>query len=84
MAGNTDKIVYLADHQVATITADTLQVSHRDQGLVQHDVQVLPISEADVSLGDYSHYMLKEIFEQPQSLQNAMRGRLNKDRQSVV
>ncbi|MCH2128024.1 MAG: glutamine--fructose-6-phosphate transaminase (isomerizing) [Pirellulaceae bacterium] len=84
LAGYTDKIVYLADHQVATITADSLQVSHRDQGLVQHDVQVLPISEADVSLSDYSHYMLKEIFEQPQSLQNAMRGRLNNDDATTV
>ncbi len=84
LAGFTDKIVYLADHQVATITADTLQVSHRDQGQIQHDVQVMPISEVDVALNDYAHYMLKEISEQPQSLQNAMRGRLNDDDASTV
>lgn len=84
LAGFTDKIVYLADHQVATITTDTLQVSHRDQGQIQHDVQVMPISEVDVALNDYAHYMLKEISEQPQSLQNAMRGRLNDDDATTV
>ena len=84
LAGFTDKIVYLADHQVATITADTLQVRHRDQGQIQHDVQVMPISEVDVALNDYPHYMLKEISEQPQSLQNAMRGRLNDDDATTV
>ena len=84
LAGFTEKIVYLADHQVARITADSLQVSHRDQGQIQHDVQALPVSEVDAGLNDYPHYMLKEIFEQPQSLQNAMRGRLNDDDATTV
>ena len=79
LAGYTDKIVYLADHQVAVITPESLQVSHRDQGQVQHYVQQLPIAEEDLGLQDYPHYMLKEIFEQPQSIKNAMRGRLSDD-----
>ena len=39
---------------------------------------------ADVELGGYPHYMLKEIFEQPESLQNAMRGRLDRDEATAV
>jgi glucosamine--fructose-6-phosphate aminotransferase (isomerizing) len=79
LVGHTDKIVYLADHELAVLTADSLRVLHRDQGHVRHSVQVLEIEAGDVSLGIYDHYMLKEIFEQPEAIQNAMRGRLDED-----
>lgn len=79
LAGFTDKIVYLADHELAVVTADGLRVIHRDQGHVDHDVCVLEIDADDVDRGGYAHYMLKEIFEQPESLTNAMRGRLDLD-----
>jgi glucosamine--fructose-6-phosphate aminotransferase (isomerizing) len=77
LAGRTDKIVYLADHQIAAITAGSLHVVHREQGRIEHLIQDLQIEAADVQLEGYPHYMLKEIFEQPESLENAMRGRLN-------
>jgi len=79
LAGVTDRIVYLADHQVAVVTADSLRVSHRDEGAVKHLVERLQVSSGDVDRGEYPHYMLKEIFEQPESLANAMRGRLDED-----
>ncbi|MCA9234805.1 MAG: glutamine--fructose-6-phosphate transaminase (isomerizing) [Planctomycetales bacterium] len=79
LAGKTDRIVYLADHEVAVVTADTLRVVHRDQGDVVHKVKLLEITAADVQLGEYPHYMLKEIFEQPETVRNAMRGRLDFD-----
>jgi len=79
LAGYTDKIVYLADHELAVLTADTLRVIHRDQGQIRPSVQVLQIETGDVDRGGYQHYMLKEIFEQPESLENAMRGRLDLD-----
>ena len=79
LAGHTDKIVYLADHELAVITSDSLRVIHRDQGHISHSVEVLEIDSGDVDLGEYDHYMLKEIFEQPESLRNAMRGRLDLD-----
>ncbi len=79
LAGLTDKIVYLADHEMAVITADSLRVLHRDQGQVRHNVQTLKLRSNDVEMGDYPHYMLKEIFEQPETVQNTMRGRLSLD-----
>lgn len=79
LAGYTDRIVYLADHEIAVLTADSLRVIHRDHGRVSHNVHVLDIQADDVKLGGYPHYMLKEIFEQPESLRNAMRGRLDFD-----
>jgi glucosamine--fructose-6-phosphate aminotransferase (isomerizing) len=84
LAGHTDKIVYLADHELAVVTADKLRVIHRDQGNVPHSVQVLDLALDDVGLEGYPHYMLKEIFEQPESLRNAMRGRLSTDEATAV
>ena len=79
LAGYTDKIVYLADNELAVITADSLRVMHRDQGHISHDIHVMEIESGDVDLGGFDHYMLKEIFEQPESIANAMRGRLDLD-----
>ena len=79
LVGYTDKIVYLADHELAVLTADSLRVIHRDQGEIAPSVQELAIGSGDVDLGAYDHYMLKEICEQPESLRNTMRGRLSLD-----
>jgi glucosamine--fructose-6-phosphate aminotransferase (isomerizing) len=84
LVGYTDKIVYLADHELAVVTADSLRVIHRDQGHVEHDVRVLDIDPTTADLGGYPHYMLKEIFEQPETVRNAMRGRLNRDEATAV
>ncbi|HZZ26827.1 MAG TPA: glutamine--fructose-6-phosphate transaminase (isomerizing) [Pirellulales bacterium] len=84
LVGHTQRIVYLADHELAVITADSLRVIHRDQGQVNHRVRKLEVETEVVQLGNYPHYMLKEIFEQPESLQNAMRGRLDRDEATAV
>lgn len=77
LIGRTDRIVYLADHQIAVLTADGFSVVHRDQGKVRVDVQPLSGDAGEVSLEGFDHYMLKEIYEQPDSIRNAMRGRLD-------
>ncbi len=79
LAGFTDKIVYLADHEIAVVTADNLRVIHRDQGCVNHSVHVLDFQAADIAKGGFEHFMLKEIFEQPESVKNVLRGRLDRD-----
>jgi|688.fasta_scaffold10206_4 glucosamine--fructose-6-phosphate aminotransferase (isomerizing) len=84
LVGYTDRIVYLADHQVAVIQANSLEISHRDRGIIVHDVQELAIDSREVELNGFDHYMLKEIFEQPESLQNTLRGRLSEDDATAV
>ena len=79
LAGFTDKIVYLSDHELAVVTADSLRVIHRDNGHISHSVEELDIESGDVGRGEFEHHMLKEIFEQPESIRNAMRGRLDLD-----
>ncbi len=77
LAGYAEKIVYLADHQLALVSSDTLRVINRDQAVVAINAEPLEIDTTAVELNGYPHYMLKEIFEQPEALENAMRGRLN-------
>jgi glucosamine--fructose-6-phosphate aminotransferase (isomerizing) len=79
LVGHTDRIIYLADHQLAVISKDSIQVVHRDQGRIRPEVRVLESRDQDVDCEGYAHYMLKEIYEQPTSLRNAMRGRLDRE-----
>ncbi len=79
LVGFTERIIYLADHQIAVIRPDNIQVLHRDHGRVRPDIQTLSSQSQDASLEGYEHYMLKEIYEQPQSIQNALRGRIDRD-----
>ena len=84
LAGRTDRIVYLADHQIAVLTPEGFSVLHRDQGKVRVDIRPLEADSGEVSLEGYDHYMLKEIYEQPESIRNAMRGRLDEQDATAV
>ena len=79
LAGYTEKIVCLADNELAVLTASNLRIIHRDHGHISHSIQLLEIEAGGMDLGGFKHYMLKEIFEQPESVRNAMRGRLDHD-----
>ena len=78
LAGFADKVVYLTDRQICVLTETDWEV--RDQDLSPVSVSVSDIghflSDGDAGRGAYPHYMLKEIYEQPETLANAMRGRL--------
>ncbi|MCA9178479.1 MAG: glutamine--fructose-6-phosphate transaminase (isomerizing) [Planctomycetales bacterium] len=84
LVGHTEKIVYLADRQLAIVKADSLHVREQHGGRVRHQVERLAVESEEVDLGDCPHYMLKEIFEQPDSLRNAMRGRLDDNDATAV
>ncbi len=84
LAGRTDRIVYLADHQIAVLTPDGFSVLHRDQGKVRIDIRPLEVAANEVTLEGYDHYMLKEIYEQPDAIRNAMRGRFDEQDATAV
>jgi glucosamine--fructose-6-phosphate aminotransferase (isomerizing) len=79
LVGHTERIIFLADHQIAVVTQDSIQVLHKDQGRIRPEVRILENRSQDVSNDGFAHYMLKEIYEQPKSLRNAMRGRLDRE-----
>jgi glutamine---fructose-6-phosphate transaminase (isomerizing) len=76
LVGRTDKVVYLQDHQIGVITQDSFRVLDRELSSVQTCVQQIDWDTDEADRGIFDHYMLKEIYEQPEAIENAMRGRL--------
>lgn len=74
---HTRQVIYLHDNEMAIVTASGVEVSTIDARPVEKIVDHLELSLEQIELGSFSHYMEKEIFEQPQSLQNTLRGRLD-------
>ncbi|MGH8017878.1 MAG: glutamine--fructose-6-phosphate transaminase (isomerizing), partial [Opitutaceae bacterium] len=79
---HTSNVVYLKDDEVVSIKREGFQVvTSSDDGMDPLEAVIDKISwnVEDADLGDFPHYMLKEIFDQPASLENAMRGRFSDD-----
>jgi len=72
----TRDAVYLNDFDVVAVERDKFEISSLDGAAGQHAVSKVEFTAEDIKKGDYAHYMLKEIFEQPSSVRDAMRGRL--------
>jgi glucosamine--fructose-6-phosphate aminotransferase (isomerizing) len=76
MVGHVDKIVYLEDGEMAVIENDRYVVKALNHKQLIKKEQTLEWSEEQVQKNGYPHFMLKEIFEQPKSFEDALRGRL--------
>ena len=77
IVAHTKKVVYLNDYDVATITPERFDVTNLGADTANVQISNLEFSHEDVGRGKFAHFMLKEIFEQPQTVQNALRGRLD-------
>lgn len=77
LVGHTEEVVYLSDHEVVVLTTEGMRLIHRDTGARAPSIQTLEQTSQDQDLNGYAHYMLKEIFEQPQTIENALRGRMD-------
>jgi glutamine---fructose-6-phosphate transaminase (isomerizing) len=76
LVGQTQSVVYLQDRQVCQITADDWQIFDRERSPVTASIHQIEWEVGDSDKGDYEHHMLKEIHQQPEALEAAMRGRL--------
>ena len=68
----TRNMVYLENGDIAELTAAKVKITRLDGTPVQRPVHVSQLSAAAVELGNYQHYMQKEIFEQPEALANTL------------
>ncbi len=73
----TKEVVYVNDYELAIIRPDELILKNLGNETITPYVQKLDIELAAIEKGGYEHFMLKEIFEQPQTIFDSMRGRLN-------
>jgi glucosamine--fructose-6-phosphate aminotransferase (isomerizing) len=79
IVSRTQNVVYLKDGEIAHLTPRTFAITTLASESVNAVVDKVTWSIADAELGNYAHFMEKEIFEQPVALENAMRGRFSED-----
>ncbi len=77
LIAHTRRVIYLDDGDVALVTADSVDITDLDHAPMDRDVAELEFEAEAVEKGGYEHFMLKEIHEQPESVRNALRGRLD-------
>jgi glucosamine--fructose-6-phosphate aminotransferase (isomerizing) len=73
---HTKQVVYLDDHEMAVITASDFTTTTVANEAVEKQIESISWELGQIEKQGYEHFMLKEIFEQPQSIRNAIRGRL--------
>jgi glucosamine--fructose-6-phosphate aminotransferase (isomerizing) len=76
MVRYTNKVVHLNDNELATLTAQGYSISTAQAKTVTRAMETVEWQPEDAELGGFPHFMLKEIYEQPETILNAMRGRL--------
>ena len=77
IVAHTRDAVYLNDFDVVAVERDKFEISSVAGEAGNYQLSKVDFSDADIKKGDYPHYTLKEIFEQPGSVRDAMRGRLS-------
>ena len=73
---HTRKVVYLKDGEVAEVTSKGFRTTTVDDMVVDKVVEEITFDLSQIERGGYDHFMMKEINEQPETIRNAMRGRL--------
>lgn len=73
----TNEVVYLNDYEIAVIRKNGLVIKNIEDVETNPYIQTIDLELDAIEKGGYKHFMLKEIFEQPKSIGDAMRGRLN-------
>ena len=73
---HTKKVIYLKDNNMIELKPTGYNTTTLDNKKVSIEIQDLEWDEGKLAKGGFDHFMLKEIFEQPETIQNAMRGRL--------
>ncbi len=76
IVAHTRQVVYLDDGEIAEITSENIRTMTIDDVTVEKSVHQITIELSQIERGGYDHFMLKEINEQPDTILNAMRGRL--------
>jgi glucosamine--fructose-6-phosphate aminotransferase (isomerizing) len=80
---HTNKVIYLSDGEMAVVTRENCTVKTIENVEQQKKITELDFSLEKIEKGGYEHFMLKEIFEQPEVMRDVMRGRVRVDEGAV-
>jgi glucosamine--fructose-6-phosphate aminotransferase (isomerizing) len=75
----TDRFIYLQEGDIAEITTDKIEIFDRELNAVARPQEEIIGNEQTASKGNFRHYMLKEIYEQPNVIEQSLQGRLGKN-----
>ena len=84
IVSHTTSAIYLQDRDLVYLTADDFTVENGEGAESAYEVSKVDFTPEQAEKGKFPHFMLKEIFEQPSSIQNAFRGRLVDDQASAI
>jgi glutamine---fructose-6-phosphate transaminase (isomerizing) len=84
LVSRTQNVVYLKDGELVHVTPAGFAISTLDEDDVAPVVDRIDWAIEDADMGSFSHFMEKEIFEQPQALENTMRGRFSEDQSTAL
>ncbi len=73
----TKKAIYLNDNQIARVKPNSIEILNEDGTLAQNKIEYLPFEPMALSKMGYKHFMLKEIFEQPDVVRNILQDKLH-------
>ena len=76
LVAHTRRVIYLNDGEAASLRAGTCETHDLDAAPISKTVQEIAFDLPDIERGGHPHFMLKEIFEQPETIRNAFRGRI--------
>ena len=76
MMRHTNQVVHLNDNELASIRHDGFSISTAQAKRITRETETVEWHPEDAELNGFPHFMLKEIYEQPETIKNAMRGRL--------
>ncbi|MES2705212.1 MAG: glutamine--fructose-6-phosphate transaminase (isomerizing) [Verrucomicrobiota bacterium] len=79
----TNKVVYLKDFDLVELRAEHFRIESLNSGPTAFEIKELDFAPDAAERGGFPHFMLKEIHEQPQTIRNAIRGRLNAEESSA-
>ena len=74
----TKKFIFLEEGDIAELKLEKITIYDKDGCQVNRPIKISKIKEGQVNLGDYKHFMQKEIFEQPQSIRDTLESRITK------
>lgn len=81
----TKKVIYLDDYEVAEVDQDKVKIHNIRKAVeVERQAEELDYDNEKAILGDFPHFILKEIFEAPQTIQSATRGRIKPEKNTVM
>ena len=83
LVGFTKRAIYLNDGEVATIKKDNVEIKTLNSQPVSAKVETIQTDLASIQKGGFDHFLLKEIMEQPSSLTETLRGRINLEEKTV-